>query len=160
MHFGVLVANEPRARAERVRRLPVLQRRFDALPVDEAVAESYGHLSAAVVAVGRRPAVPATTPRPPFRLLRRHAARRVLGRVPRPPLRGPRPRVARTSPARSLRRGHGRHAVARRDPGVLPPRPHVGQRVRSCSGSVREQDLTSPGRHWRKPRARTGPTGR
>lgn len=55
LHFGVLVANEPRARAERLRRLSILQRRFDALPVDDAVADSYGQLSAAVVAVGRRP---------------------------------------------------------------------------------------------------------
>ena len=33
----------------------VLQRQFDALPVDEAVAASYGQLAAAVVAAGRRP---------------------------------------------------------------------------------------------------------
>ncbi len=55
LHFGVLVAREPRTRAERLRRLSILQRRFDALPVDDAVADSYGQLSAAVVAVGRRP---------------------------------------------------------------------------------------------------------
>ena len=55
LHFGVLVATEPRTRAERLRRLSILQRRFDALPVDDAVADSYGQLSAAVVAVGRRP---------------------------------------------------------------------------------------------------------
>lgn len=55
LHFGVLVANEPRTRAERLRRLSILQRRFDALPVDDPVADSYGQLSAAVVAVGRRP---------------------------------------------------------------------------------------------------------
>lgn len=55
LHFGVLVARDAAVRAERLRRLSVLQRRFDALPVDEAVAASYGQLAAAVVAAGRRP---------------------------------------------------------------------------------------------------------
>lgn len=55
LHFGVLVATEPGARAERLRRLLILQRRFDPLPVDGAVAASYGRLAAAVVDSGRRP---------------------------------------------------------------------------------------------------------
>ncbi len=55
LHFGVLVARDPAARAERLRRLSVLQRQFDALPVDAAVATSYGELAAAVVAIGRQP---------------------------------------------------------------------------------------------------------
>lgn len=55
VHFGVLVASEPAVRAERLRRLSVLQRQFDALPVDDGVAASYGHLAAAVVAAGRQP---------------------------------------------------------------------------------------------------------
>jgi predicted nucleic acid-binding protein len=55
LHFGVLIARERGTRAERLRRLSVLQRRFDALPVDEAVAASYGELAAAVVDAGRRP---------------------------------------------------------------------------------------------------------
>jgi len=55
LHFGVLVTNEPLVRAERLRRLSVLQRTFTALPVDDAVAASYGHLAAAVVAAGRAP---------------------------------------------------------------------------------------------------------
>jgi len=55
LHFGVLVARERVVRAERLRRLSFLQRRFDALPVDEAVAASYGQLAAAVVDAGRRP---------------------------------------------------------------------------------------------------------
>lgn len=55
LHFGVLVASDPAVRAERLRRLSVLQQRFTALPVDEAVAASYGQLAAAVVAVGRQP---------------------------------------------------------------------------------------------------------
>ena len=55
LHFGVLVAGEPRTRAERLRRLSVLQRQFEALPVDDAVAASYGELAAAVAAAGCQP---------------------------------------------------------------------------------------------------------
>jgi predicted nucleic acid-binding protein len=55
LHFGVLVAGDPATRAERLRRLSVLQRQFDALPVDDAVAASYGKLAAAVTAAGRQP---------------------------------------------------------------------------------------------------------
>lgn len=55
LHFGVLVAKTPPVRAERLRRLSVLQRHFDALPVDDAVAVSYGRLAAAVVDIGRQP---------------------------------------------------------------------------------------------------------
>lgn len=55
LHFGVLVAIDPAVRAERLRRLSRLQQSFDALPVDEVVAASYGRLAAAVVAAGRQP---------------------------------------------------------------------------------------------------------
>ena len=55
LHFGVLVAADHAVRAERLRRLSLLQRRFDALPIDDAVAAGYGTLAAAVVAAGRRP---------------------------------------------------------------------------------------------------------
>jgi len=55
LHFGVLVAKGRNVRAERLRRLLLLQRTFDAVPVDDAVASSYGHLAAAVVEAGRRP---------------------------------------------------------------------------------------------------------
>lgn len=55
LHFGVLVTAEAAIRAERLRRLSDLQRRFDALPVDEDVAVSYGQLAAAVAGTGRRP---------------------------------------------------------------------------------------------------------
>lgn len=55
LHFGVLVAKSATVRAERLRRLSILQRRFDALPLDEAVAASYGRLAAAVVESGRQP---------------------------------------------------------------------------------------------------------
>jgi len=55
IHFGVLVAEEHSIRAERLRRLLVLQRTFDALPLDNAVAASYGQIAAAVVNAGRQP---------------------------------------------------------------------------------------------------------
>jgi len=55
LQFGVLVAKTPPVRAERLRRLSILQQHFDALPVDEAVAISYGRLAAAVVDAGRQP---------------------------------------------------------------------------------------------------------
>jgi predicted nucleic acid-binding protein len=55
LHFGVLIAKERKVRAERLRRLLVLQRTFDALPLDEAAAASYGQVAAAVVDAGRQP---------------------------------------------------------------------------------------------------------
>lgn len=55
LHFGVLVAKSSEVRAERLRRLSLLQQRFDALPVDEAVSVSYGRLAAAVAHAGRQP---------------------------------------------------------------------------------------------------------
>ena len=54
LHFGVLVTPDPNVRAERLRRLSELQRKFDALPIDENVATSYGQLAAAVVSAGRQ----------------------------------------------------------------------------------------------------------
>jgi predicted nucleic acid-binding protein len=54
LHFGVLVAKSSRTRAERLRRLTSVQRHFDALPVDDAVAASYGQLAAAVLDAGRQ----------------------------------------------------------------------------------------------------------
>jgi predicted nucleic acid-binding protein len=55
LHFGVLVARNDTTRAERLRRLSILQHQFDALPIDEAVAASYGQIAAAVVNAGRQP---------------------------------------------------------------------------------------------------------
>lgn len=55
LNFGVLVARTTAVRAERLRRLSLLQQHFDALPVDEAVSVSYGRLAAAVVDAGRQP---------------------------------------------------------------------------------------------------------
>ncbi len=55
LHFGVLVATAPAVRAERLRRLSIIERTFDALSVDGSVAREYGRLAAAVVAAGRQP---------------------------------------------------------------------------------------------------------
>lgn len=55
LHFGVLVAKTQPIRAERLRRLLKLQQNFDPIPVDQAVATSYGQLAAAVVDAGRQP---------------------------------------------------------------------------------------------------------
>ena len=55
LHFGVLVTADATIRADRLRRLSDLQRKFDALPVDDDVAISYGQLAAAVANSGRQP---------------------------------------------------------------------------------------------------------
>jgi predicted nucleic acid-binding protein len=55
LHFGVLIAADDQVRATRLRKLRALQRRFDPLPIDDAVAESYGELAAAVARTGRQP---------------------------------------------------------------------------------------------------------
>ena len=55
LHFGVLVTADGSIRAERLRRLSLLQRTFDALPVDDSVAARYGQLAAAIVVSGRQP---------------------------------------------------------------------------------------------------------
>ena len=55
LHFGVLVTRDSATRAERLRRLSILQHQFDALPLDEAVAASYGQLAATITDIGRQP---------------------------------------------------------------------------------------------------------
>lgn len=54
LHFGVLVARTDDDRARRLARLTGLQRRFDPLPVDAAVVESYGRLASRVTSGGRQ----------------------------------------------------------------------------------------------------------
>ena len=54
LQFGVLIAGEE-ARAARLGRLSAIQRRFDPLPVDDAVADSYAQLAARVTRIGRQP---------------------------------------------------------------------------------------------------------
>lgn len=51
----MLVAKNPLDRALRLKRLSAIQRRFDALPIDDAVADSYAQLAARTVQTGRRP---------------------------------------------------------------------------------------------------------
>lgn len=55
LHFGVLVAGSDGVRAERLRRLGVIERTFEALPVDAATARHYGRFAAAVTVIGRSP---------------------------------------------------------------------------------------------------------
>lgn len=54
LQFGVLIAKTAEARALRLARLSAIQRRFNPLPIDEAVADSYARLAARVVEVGRQ----------------------------------------------------------------------------------------------------------
>lgn len=55
LQFGVLVAKTSEARALRLARLSAIQRRFDPLPIDEAIADSYARLAARVVETGHQP---------------------------------------------------------------------------------------------------------
>ncbi len=55
LQFGVLVAKSPETQARRLTRLSAIQRRFEPLPVDDAVADSYAILVAAVARAGRQP---------------------------------------------------------------------------------------------------------
>ncbi|MGL5819772.1 MAG: type II toxin-antitoxin system VapC family toxin [Phycicoccus sp.] len=55
LQFGVLVATNHDVRAHRLQRLARLRRFFDPLPVDDAVADSYGQLATRVARHGRQP---------------------------------------------------------------------------------------------------------
>ncbi|MFC5061547.1 PIN domain-containing protein [Actinomycetospora atypica] len=55
LHYGVLVGRDRAVRGERLRRLTALRTRFDPIPVDDAVATSYGLLASAVAGVGQSP---------------------------------------------------------------------------------------------------------
>ncbi len=55
LHFGVLMAKSPEMRASRLRRLAVIERAFEALPVTDAIARTYGAIAATVAAAGRQP---------------------------------------------------------------------------------------------------------
>lgn len=55
LHFGVLVAEDAGVRAARLERLALVERDFLALPVDDAVARTYGRLAASVQESGRQP---------------------------------------------------------------------------------------------------------
>lgn len=55
LQFGILVARNAEIRATRLARLSAIQRRFDPLPIDNAVADSYARLAARVAQNGRQP---------------------------------------------------------------------------------------------------------
>ena len=55
LHFGILIARSEPVRAERLRRLGLIERSFETLPMDAAVARQYGRLAAAVASIGRQP---------------------------------------------------------------------------------------------------------
>ncbi|MSV74967.1 MAG: PIN domain-containing protein [Actinobacteria bacterium] len=54
LQFGVLVAPDDERRAHRLARLSAILRNFEPLPVDSAVAASYGELAAATSRAGRK----------------------------------------------------------------------------------------------------------
>ena len=54
LQFGVLVAPDDERRAHRLARLSAILRNFEPLPVDAAVAASYGELAAATNRAGRK----------------------------------------------------------------------------------------------------------
>jgi predicted nucleic acid-binding protein len=55
LHYGALVTDDPRVRAERVRRLALIEHLFTPLPVDDAVARSYGYLVSMMARAGPQP---------------------------------------------------------------------------------------------------------
>jgi toxin FitB len=55
LQFSVLIAPNDQTRGRRLNRLSTIQRRFDALPIDDAVTDSYTQLAARVVQTGRQP---------------------------------------------------------------------------------------------------------
>jgi hypothetical protein len=55
LHFGVLVASDDDRRAQRLQRVALVERLFEPLAVDSAVARSYGRLAAQVVRGRRQP---------------------------------------------------------------------------------------------------------
>ena len=54
LQFGVLIAPDDDRRAHRLARLSAILRNFEPLPVDAAVAASYGELAAATYRAGRK----------------------------------------------------------------------------------------------------------
>ncbi len=56
LHFGLLVAPDEHARANRATRMGLIEARFpDPLPLDDRVAREWGRLQAAVAARGGKP---------------------------------------------------------------------------------------------------------
>lgn len=57
LQIGVLVADEPRIRARRMRSLSEVERTFDPLPVDKAVARDFAMIVADARQRGRKPKI-------------------------------------------------------------------------------------------------------
>jgi predicted nucleic acid-binding protein len=55
LHFGALVTDDPQIRAERLRRLSLIEHSFTPLAIDGDVARSYGHLTSVIARSGRQP---------------------------------------------------------------------------------------------------------
>ena len=55
LHFGVLAAPDEEVRAHRMRRLAIIEDRFDALPFNGEAAREFGRLHAAVAQRGGKP---------------------------------------------------------------------------------------------------------
>jgi predicted nucleic acid-binding protein len=57
LHIGVLLADEPRTRAQRMRSLSEVERGFDALPIDRDVARNFATIVADARKRGRKPKI-------------------------------------------------------------------------------------------------------
>lgn len=57
LHMGVLLAEQPRVRARRMRSLSEVERNFDAVPIDKEVARSFAMLVADARSRGRKPKI-------------------------------------------------------------------------------------------------------
>lgn len=57
LHLGVLLAKGPKIRAQRLKTVGLVERSFDPLPVDDAVARTFAEIVADARRRGRRPKV-------------------------------------------------------------------------------------------------------
>jgi predicted nucleic acid-binding protein len=57
LHLGVLMADDPAIRAQRLRTLTGVQNLFEPIPIDAAVAEAFAELAAEARREGRRPRI-------------------------------------------------------------------------------------------------------
>ncbi|MFN2489707.1 MAG: PIN domain-containing protein [Actinomycetota bacterium] len=57
LHVGVLLARSPKTRAQRLRTLGLVERNFDPIPVDDAIARAFAELVADARTKGKHPRV-------------------------------------------------------------------------------------------------------
>lgn len=57
LHLGVLMADDPIVRAQRLQTLLAVQRAFQPLPIDEEVARAFASMVAEARRLGRRPGI-------------------------------------------------------------------------------------------------------